>query len=404
MDHAQLPQLADLHFLVADDDASACGALAAMLRRLGAGAVTEVADGHLALRWLQETGPNRIDVALLDLALPGVDALELMRSLAALGSTVRLVVLGGHTANVMFSVETLAQAYGVELLGTIVKPATETRVAALLADYVAPCAPQPADPVPVLGPDDVGQGLKSKQFEPFYQPKIALASGQVMGLEVFARWRHPGHGVLGPESFIAAFRQNDRIGLLDWTMIEQAVARCRQFHDQGKPVALSINIDPATLAHPAFIAQLTACLRRNGLLPDYLTFELPESSVLVRDTGFLERLLRLRMLGCRLAIDDYGTGTMNLQLLAQVPFSELKIDRSFVDGAARKRALGAVLSSCLALARSLDRMSVAVGVETRADWDFLQKLGCTCAQGFYIANPMAASAFPGWLQEWEQFF
>jgi EAL domain-containing protein (putative c-di-GMP-specific phosphodiesterase class I) len=140
------------------------------------------------------------------------------------------------------------------------------------------------------------------------------------------------------------------------------------------------------------------------MLPDYLTFELPESSVLTRDPAFIERLVRLRMMGFGLAIDDYGTGRSNLQLLAQVPFSELKIDRSFVDGASKKRALGTVLASCLALARSLDRMSVAVGVETRQDWDFLQKLGCTYAQGFYIANPMAADAFPGWLEEWEQFF
>jgi EAL domain-containing protein (putative c-di-GMP-specific phosphodiesterase class I) len=145
-------------------------------------------------------------------------------------------------------------------------------------------------------------------------------------------------------------------------------------------------------------------MKRHGVMPDYLTFEMTEGSILNFDADFIERLVRLRMMGFGLAIDDYGTGHSNLQLLARIPFSELKIDRSFVDGASKKRPLGTVLKSCLGLAHSLDRMSVAVGVETRQDWDFLQALGCTYAQGYHIANPMAASAFPGWLEDWQHFF
>ena len=167
---------------------------------------------------------------------------------------------------------------------------------------------------------------------------------------------------------------------------------------------ISLNVAPATLAHPAFIRHIGACLERHCVAPMYLTFEMPESSVLTNDPGFLERLVRLRMIGYGLAIDDFGTGRSNLQLLARVPFTELKIDRSFVDGASRRRALGTVLGSCLGLARSLDRESCAVGVETRQDWDFLQGLGCTYAQGYHIARPMKAEAFPGWLEDWLQFF
>jgi EAL domain-containing protein (putative c-di-GMP-specific phosphodiesterase class I) len=187
-------------------------------------------------------------------------------------------------------------------------------------------------------------------------------------------------------------------------MIEKSIERCREFHDMGIPISISINLSPETLAHPAFMQQISACVGRHRVMPDYITFELPESSVLTNDPSFIERLVRLRMAGYGLAIDDYGTGRSNLQLLARIPFSELKIDRSFVDGASKRRALGTVLSSCLGLARSLDRMSVAVGVETKQDWDFLQGLGCTYAQGYHIASPMEAKAFPGWLEDWRQFF
>jgi EAL domain-containing protein (putative c-di-GMP-specific phosphodiesterase class I) len=203
---------------------------------------------------------------------------------------------------------------------------------------------------------------------------------------------------------MAALEQSGRIDFLDWSMIEKSVAACRTLHDKGIPISVSINVDRSTLAHPQFMAQIKACLERYRILADYITFEMTESSVLSAEPHFLERLLRLRMEGFGLAIDDYGTGRSNLQLLAAVPFTELKIDRSFVDGASRRRAISTVLKSCLGLARSLDRRSVAVGVETKQDWDFLQGLGCTYAQGYYIAKPMPVEEFPDWLNDWRQFF
>jgi len=397
--------IAHLHFLVAEASSAQRLTLVDMLGRLGATQVTEVPDGHTALRCFQNTITPTVNVAIIDLALPGMDGLELIRTLAAMNCRARLIVVGAQAGSLMFSVETMAQAYGFDLLGTMTKPVSAARLAALLDNYGPPvladnCAPKG----PSFTFSEVGIGLQARQFEPFFQPKIELETGQVKGLEAFSRWRHPEHGVLGPSAFIDALEQNNRIDFLDWSMIEKSVEHCRQFHDQGIPISISINLAPETLAHPAFMQQIGACVSRHRLLPDYITFEMPESSVLTTDPSFVERLVRLRMAGYGLAIDDYGTGRSNLQLLARIPFSELKIDRSFVDGASKKQALGTVLSSCLGLARSLDRMSVAVGVETRQDWDFLQGLGCTYAQGYHIARPMEAEAFPGWLEDWRLFF
>jgi EAL domain-containing protein (putative c-di-GMP-specific phosphodiesterase class I)/ActR/RegA family two-component response regulator len=396
--------IAHLHFLVAEGDTAQRLALVDMLGQLGASKVTDIPDGHTALRCFQDTFAPSVDVAIIDLALPGMDGLELIRNLAAQNCRARVIVVGAQTTNLLFSVETMALAYGVDLLGTIAKPVTAQKLEALLENYVPPALPSSRKQGPTFTFSEVGIGLQGRQFEPFFQPKIELETGQVKGLETFARWRHPEHGVLGPEAFIDALEQNHRIDFLDWTMIEKSVERCRDFHDKGIPISISINLAPETLAHPAFMQQIAACVGRHRVMPDYITFEMPESSVLTNDPSFLERLLRLRMMGYGLAIDDYGTGRSNLQLLARIPFSELKIDRSFVDGASKKRALGTVLSSCLGLARSLDRMSVAVGVETRQDWDFLQGLGCTYAQGYHIAKPMEAEAFPGWLEDWRHFF
>lgn len=396
--------IAHLHFLVAEADPAQRLTLVDMLGALGASQVTEVPDGHTALRCFQDSFTPTVSVAIIDLGLPGMDGLELIRTLAAMNCRARLIVVGAQPANLMFSVETMAQAYGFDLLGTMTKPVSAARLASLLENYTPPALAANAPKGPSFTFSEVGIGLQARQFEPFFQPKIELETGQVKGLEAFARWRHPEHGILGPSAFIDALEQNNRIDFLDWSMIEKSVEHCRRFHDQGIPISISINLAPETLAHPAFMQQIGACVGRHRLLPDYITFEMPESSVLTTDPSFVERLVRLRMAGYGLAIDDYGTGRSNLQLLARIPFSELKIDRSFVDGASKKRALGTVLSSCLGLARSLDRMSVAVGVETKQDWDFLQGLGCTYAQGYHIARPMEADAFPGWLEDWRQFF
>jgi EAL domain-containing protein (putative c-di-GMP-specific phosphodiesterase class I)/CheY-like chemotaxis protein len=393
-----------LHFLVAEADADQRVALVEMLGALGASRITEVPDGPMALRAFQAGFEPAVDVALVDLALPAMDALELIRNLASIDSGVRLVVTGAQPANLMFAVETMAQAYGIDLLGAISKPVTAAKLKAALENYGPVEQAHSAAGGPTFSFSEVGIGLQKRQFEPYFQPKIELATGQVKGLEIFARWRHPEHGVLGPSAFIDALEQNNRIDFLDWSMIEMAVERCRGFHDQGIPISISVNLAPETLAHANFVRQVTACVKRHGVLPEYLTFEMPESSVLNSDPNFIERLLRLRMMGFGLAIDDYGTGRSNLQLLARIPFSELKIDRSFVDGASKRRALGMVLRSCLGLAHNLERMSCAVGVETRQDWDFLQGLGCTYAQGYHIANPMAAADFPGWLEDWRHFF
>lgn len=401
MDIAHLPHL---HILVAQADTAQRRALVDMLSHMGASRVTDVADGHLALQALEAGLAPPINIAIIDLDLPGVDGLALIRKLGEVKSPARLVITGAHPPDLLFSIESLAQSFGIALLGAIPSPVSAASLKPLLDNYTPLARPPKKPGGPRFSFQQIGIGLQKRQFEPFFQPKIELATGQVKGLEAFARWRHPEHGVLGPASFMEALEESGRIDFLDWSMIELSVEHCRWFQEQGIPVPISLNIAPETLAHPAFVRQIVASLERHKAPPTYITFEIPESSVLNTNPDFIERLIRLRMMGFGLAIDDYGTGRSNLQLLARIPFTELKIDRSFVDGASKRRPLGTVLRSCLNLAHSLDRMSVAVGVETRQDWDFLQSLGCTYAQGYHIANPMSAPAFPTWLADWRQFF
>lgn len=398
-------EIGQLHFLVAEGDLVQRQALADLLVHLGAGRITQVPDGHTALRHFNDGISQPVAVGIIDLALQGMDGLELIRRLAEANCKAGIIVTGAQSSAVLLSVETMASAYGIHVIGALGKPVNGAALAGLITNYVAPeNVPRVQPEAPQFSFAEVGRGLQAREFDPYFQPMIELETGQVKGLEMFARWHHPEHGVLDPASFMPALERHKRIDFLDWSMIEKSVAACRRLHDQGIPISFSVNVDQQTLAHPQFMEQIGACLARHRILPDYLTFEITESAVLSVDPHLLERLLRLRIQGFGLSIDDYGTGRSNLQLLARIPFSELKIDRSFVDGAAKKQAIGMVLRSCLGLARSLERRSVAVGVETKQDWDLLQGLGCTYAQGYYIAKPMPVDAFPDWLADWRHFF
>ncbi len=228
--------IAHLHFLIAESDPAQRHALVDMLGQLGASQLTEIPDGHTALRCFQDSFTPTVNVAIIDLDLPGMDGLELIRTLAQQNCRARVIIVGKQSSNLLFSVETMAQAYGIDLLGTIAKPIYPQKLEALLENYAPPAPASARKQGPTFTFSEVGIGLQARQFEPFFQPKIELETGQVKGLETFARWCHPEHGVLGPAAFIDALEQNNRIDFLDWSMIEKSVEACRGLHDKGIPI------------------------------------------------------------------------------------------------------------------------------------------------------------------------
>lgn len=397
--------LTELTYLVVEDNDFQRRWLMVMLANLGAQNIIEATDGLTALKLLQDASQG-IDICFVDLHIPGMDGMELIRHMAKSDNPVSIILASALDPSLVFSVETMSQAYGVNLLGTIVKPATPEGLAAMIARYVPPAARagKAAEARPPLPLAEILQGLADDQFAPYFQPKVELATGKVRGVEAFARWLHPQYGLISPAAFIPTLEKSGQIHALTWDIIEKSVAACRALHDSGHPISVSINLALAPLVELEFADRFAECVARHGLDPQYITIEITESASRTEVPTFLENLARLRMKGFVLAVDDYGTGDASMQHHLRIPFSELKIDRSFVAGASHNEAISMALSSSLALAQKLKRESTAVGVETRQDWDLLQKLGCTYAQGYFIAKPMEYKALPGWIDEWAQFF
>jgi len=222
-----------------------------------------------------------------------------------------------------------------------------------------------------------------------YQPKLDLAARRITGAEALARWTHPEKGPIAATEFVAAAEQHNRIGKLTDFVLEKAVAAAAQINKRGTPFDIAVNLSARLLTDKGFTLRLSALLARHGLAPQHLTLELTETAALGGSGEGLDMITRLRDLGVRIAIDDYGTGLSTLEYLKKIPANEIKIDQSFVKGIADNRSDRVMVQSTIGLAHSLGRKVVAEGVEHREILDLLVEMGCDIAQGFAIGRPMS---------------
>jgi EAL domain-containing protein (putative c-di-GMP-specific phosphodiesterase class I) len=187
---------------------------------------------------------------------------------------------------------------------------------------------------------------------------------------------------------------------LTWVILEKAASMCRDWQATGLQATVSVNLSLKSLSDHDLADRVTAMVAAQKASPKQVVLEITESAAMTDVAKALENLTRLRMKGFQLSIDDYGTGYSSMQQLSRIPFSELKIDQSFVYSAVEKETARVMLSSSLELAKKLKLKSVAEGVETRAHWNLLRELGCDIAQGYFIAKPMAAAEFQDWALAW----
>jgi EAL domain-containing protein (putative c-di-GMP-specific phosphodiesterase class I)/signal transduction histidine kinase/PleD family two-component response regulator len=388
--------IADVNFLILEDHPFQRQELVRMLAGLGAGHVHEAADGYGALETFHDLRLP-IDIVISDLNMPGMDGMEFVRHLGETERRVSIILASALEPKLLASVATMTEEYGINLLGVIEKPLTPEKLAPLIKLYKL-AQSEPARPAPLAFTlEQITLGLKNDEFEPFFQPKIELATGQVKGAEALARWRHPEHGLIAPYAFIKLLEDNGLIDELTWVMLSKAAALCRTWRANGVDASVSVNLSLKSLGDVKVAEHVTQLVRSQHLEPRHMVLEVTESAATIDIGKALENLARLRMQGFGLSIDDYGTGYSSMQQLTRIAFTELKIDQSFVMNAAKQQSARVILESSLEMAKKLNIASVAEGVETRADVALLRQLGCDMAQGYFIARPMEGTVFMEWL-------
>ncbi|MGF6669259.1 EAL domain-containing response regulator [Pseudomonas monsensis] len=388
-----------LRVLVLEDHAFQRSVAVNMLRALGCREVLEASDGAEALALLESVGT--VDVALCDLQMDGMDGLEFLQRVGPSGQVKSVIISSSLSADLRRAVHQMVALLGMDLLGDVGKPLHAQVLADLLDKAInRPVTPLPAATAVTLASEAaVRQALAEQQLHAWYQPKFNLHTGEVCGVEVLCRWLHPTRGIISPALFMPVL---ERCGLLDallFTQLEQALLVQSSAREQGFALNIAFNLQATQLASGELTSTLLSLLARHATTGASLTFELTESGLLEAPATSLETLVRLRMMGCRLSIDDFGAGFSSLQRLCQLPFNEIKLDADFIRNLEHEPRCRAAISSTLALGETLGMSVVIEGIETDAQRRELLALGCTQGQGYWYARPMSGVDLLGWLQQ-----
>ena len=391
----------DLHVMVIEDHGFQRRIALRLLAELGVTHVLEGADGLSALEVLrkQATPP---DVALVDLDMPGMDGVECIGHVAQERLARSVVVVSALDPALLNTVQTMARAYGLRVLGSVEKPLTRDKLEVVLARVDDHAADEGDDASTEFTLAALEEALDNGEIVPWFQPQVEFANGRVVGVEALARWERPDGSVVRPDCFVPVLEREGLANRLTDRMLDSACRWKRQWDGDGVRLKMSVNVSAAALQDPSAADRYQAIVENHGLLPEDIILEITESSVMTDAARGLGLLARLRLKGFGLSIDDFGTGYSSLAQLSQIPFTELKIDQGFVCDAHAQPRKRAMVEASLGLARKLDLVTVAEGVESVEDWQMLAELGCDMAQGWLIGRPVPGSELQAAVSRWRK--
>ena len=241
-------------------------------------------------------------------------------------------------------------------------------------------------------------GLEGGQFELDYQPKLALRTGLIAGLEGLVRWNHPVRGRVPPSEFIPFAEQTGFMREITRWVVGCGARFSRTLTAAGLDLTVSVNVSALDIQNPGFAREVLDLLRAASSDPKRLCLEITESGVVSESEAAMKNLRAIARLGVKLSVDDFGTGYATLKQLQQLPVDELKIDRSFVTGIQRNRGNLAIVRSTIELGKQLGLKVVAEGVETLEELRCLARLGCDEVQGYYLSKPLREADVAGWVE------
>jgi len=385
--------------LLLDDDRFMLTMQSRMLRSMGYLMIGTAGSSESALSMLHDQ-PLAVDVIVCDLNMPGIDGIEFLQQLSATPYRGSVILLSGEGMRIMQTVQKLLGPGKLVILGALEKPAGRAALRALLNRWTPSAQPAPAPAVRSFEPSELHVANRERQWVLHYQPQVNLDTGTWSGVEALVRWNHPQHGLVYPDAFVGTAEDCGAIDALTQWVLHEAMAQLAHWNAHALQIEMAVNVSMENLRAPGFARQVADLARMGGVEPRDVTLEITESRLMATSAAPLESLVRLRMMRFGLSIDDFGTGHSSLAQLRDVPFTELKVDRGFVDGARDNQIIRPILDGSVGIAKRLGMRSVAEGVETESDWHLLREIGCDVAQGYFIGRPMPAERLLSWLDGW----
>lgn len=381
--------------LVIDDDNTICEVVSALARTMG----FECSTTKDSAAFLDLVTPD-ITLILLDLVMPGMDGIEVLRLLGERRCRAQILLMSGVDKRVLETAEKLAHSLRLRVVGHLQKPFPLPDLKAIL-EGIAALGAQSADeeaPTFKISDKQLRQAIERSEFVNYYQPQIDLATGQVTGVEALARWRHPERGLVLPDNFIARIESLGLIDSLCWKTAEPAMAEARHFLDlNGEILRLSLNASMYSLHDLGFPDTFVKLAQRYGYPNEKIVVEVTESRLANELSRTLDVLTRLRMKGFQLSIDDFGSGYAMMRQLQNVPATELKIDKSIVENMHVNDSDRVMVEKIIEMGHELGMTVIAEGVMIQAQYDLLRAMGCDGAQGYLISRPLPADSIPQWI-------
>jgi EAL domain-containing protein (putative c-di-GMP-specific phosphodiesterase class I)/CheY-like chemotaxis protein len=392
------PPRSPARVLVVDDDAACGRTLATLLRRLGA---SEVVTAESSAQALERIDAGAFDLICCDLNKPGRDGVETMRLFAERRVKSPLVIISGADPKVLKAAQALGKSRGLAIASVLQKPFGIAELEAALAAVATLTQPRSKRPLPKVSAEELQAAIERDQLLLHYQPQLNLHSGQLHGTEALVRWQHPERGLLMPDAFISLAESSGLIApLTDW-VVKEAIRQGAAWQRNGLDIGASVNLSAQTLRELDLPDRITEIAVSAGLATDRVTLEITESKLADDLDSLLDITTRLRLKGFLLAIDDFGTGFSSLTQLRRLPFTELKLDRTFVSGATSDADARSLLESSVQLAKRLRLKTVAEGIETEEEWNLLVWMGVDYGQGYYMARPMPGEKLVPWYATWQ---
>ena len=382
-----------LRLLILDDDPL----VGEMVRMMAASIGAESAYCRTADEFFTQVSDWEPSHILLDLVMPGIDGVEVIQRLGEVGCQAILIIVSGVDRRVLDAAQRSARQHLLRLAGALSKPFSRGALATLLE--TGNTAPKlrlvAASPVSTPSSHELAHALSEGEIAPVFQPKVRCSDGSLIGYEALARWTREETNICGPDIFVPLAERTGQAARLTDVIADRSLAWLGG-NFAALPHSVAINIPAQCLKDDHSVRAIADACSRYGVAPERVVLEVTESGAIDPDTGALDVLTRARLMGMKLSIDDFGVGYSSLVQLARMPFSEIKIDRSFVAELCHSREAQAIIAAIIGMSEGLGMTTVAEGVEDLDTYMRLREMGCYAAQGYFIGRPMASSRAVAW--------
>lgn len=344
---------------------------------------------------------DTFEVMALDLSLGERDGVELLRFVAERDlREMSIVIISGCDDRIMKATRRVVNGLKLSLGGCLTKPLDLNRLrSALELPQRSPPVTTSATPSLQITPERILRGLADHEFFVEFQPKIGLQTGKVVGAEALARWRTPEFGMISPLVFIPIAEESGLMREVTDRVLSSAMSQGRKLIERTPGFTVAVNISGSLMSDLTLPDRIEEILRRENVAPSSLTVEITETSAMADVDRANDILVRLRIKNIGTAIDDFGTGYSSLAALARLPFSELKIDQSFIKGCESDDDMMKIVDASVALAKAFNMKVVAEGVESLEALEIIRRIGCDVAQGFFFAPSLRRSSAERWISQ-----